>query len=123
MEKSEIVQQLNHGKTIKQISAIATRDPLAITRFLDPLMKTVHRDQGKMKALSTRGLSIIVSHQLKKMPTISSTIIFLNTGLPIISKSTRRLAKHVKPEVRPLLKDIHKEKRMAWAQKYLKLNF
>ena len=33
------------------------------------------------------------------------------------------LAKHVKPEVKRPLKDIHNEKRMAWVQKYLKLNF
>ena len=74
-----------------------------------------------MKALSTRELSR-VTRQLKKTPTTSSTIIFRNAGLQNISESTRcrvlrRLAKHVKPEVPPPLKDIHKEKRMAWAPK------
>ena len=64
----------------------------------------------------------------KKAPITSSTIIFRNAGLQNISKSIRcrvlrTLAKHVKPEVWPPLKDIHKEKRMAWAKKYLKLDF
>ena len=80
-----------------------------------------------MRAFSTRELSR-VTHQLKKTPTTSSTIMFRNAGLQKISKSTRcrvlrRLAKHVKPEVLPPLKDIHKIKHIAWAQKYLKWDF
>ena len=99
-EKPKIVQQLKQGKTIKQISAIVKRDPRTITQFLDdPLKKTVRRDKGKMKALSTRELSR-VTRQLKKKPT-SSTIIFRNAGLQNICNSTkcrvmRRLAMHVK---------------------------
>ena len=87
-KKLKIVQQLKQGKTIKQISAIVKRDPRTITRFLDdPLKKRVRRDQGKMKALSTRELSR-VTRQLKKMSTTSSNIIFRNAGLQNISKST-----------------------------------
>ena len=88
-EKSKIVQQLKQGKIIKQISAIVKRDPRTITQFLDnPLKKTVSRDQGKMKSLSTHELSK-VTRQLKKTPTTSSTIIFRNAALQSISKFTR----------------------------------
>ena len=68
-EKFKIVQRLKQGKTINQISAIVKRDPRSITRFLDdPLKKTVHRDQGKIKVLSTRELPR-VRRQLKKTKT------------------------------------------------------
>ena len=34
-----------------------------------------------------------------------------------------RLARHVKPDIRPPLKVIHKEKRLIWASEYMKSDF
>jgi transposase len=127
-EKSAIVCQLNEGKSVKQISADLKRDPRTIKKFVaNPFAKTMRKDKGKNKVLSRRDLSRI-TRQLRKAPTATSGIIFKNAGIENVSKSTRckvlrGLAKHVKPDIRPPLKERHKVARREWARKYLKLDF
>ena len=53
---------------------------------------------------------------------------FENADVPDVPKSTgcrvlRRIGECGKPEVRPLLKDIHKKKRMDWTKNSIKVNF
>ena len=68
-----------------------------------------------------------IKKEVRRNPLQTSKEVFESTGVPHVPKSTRcrvlRIGKCGKPEVRPLLKDIHKKKRMDWAKNNMKVNF
>ena len=66
--------------------------------------------------------------RINKEPSSTSKTIFDTTGIKNVSKSKRcrvlqGLERHVKPDIRPPLKVIHKEKRLNLALEYMKLDF
>ena len=65
---------------------------------------------------------------MSRQPISTSAQIFQAAGLPDIAKSTRcralrSIGKVVKVKTRPPLNRRHKEKRIVWCKKYLKLDF
>ena len=63
-----------------------------------------------------------------KQPCNTSAAIFDKAGVPSVSRQTRcnvlhDIAKNIKPITRPVLNKTHKEKRIMWAEKYMKTDF
>ena len=110
-EKSEIVQQLKQAILYKADICRHETWSRTTTRVTDdPLKKVVKKDQDKIKALSRLEVSR-VTLQLRKTPTISSNFILKNAGKSTRCWVLRRLANHVKLEIRPPLKENYKETR------------
>ena len=69
-----------------------------------------------------------MKRQLSKSPNSTSNIIFENVGLGHVSKSTRcrvhrSMAKHVLPDIKPPLKQLHKNFRLEWTINCMKVDF
>ena len=87
----------------------------------------VRADKG-----TTRKVSARQKHRIKraaaKMPLQSSKQIFEAAGASGVPRTSRcrilqRLAVMCKPSIQPPLNNGHKQKRLQWAQKYMKTHF
>lgn len=86
----------------------------------------VHADKGTMQKVSARQI-----HRIKraatKMPLQISKQVYEAAGASGVPRTSRsriiqRLAVMHKPFIRPPLNNAHKQKRLQWAQKYMKTN-
>ncbi len=89
-------------------------------------------DKGKIRKnahISQRAISMI-KREVRRKPLGKRKDVFENVGVPDVPTSTRCRILHVRtvakcadPEVRPPVKDIHKQKRMECARNHSKVNF
>ena len=127
-EKERIVQELGLGKDTLEISKLLHRDHRIIQKFVNEgKMERKKRPTGNFTSLTSRDINSI-KRELSRNPHMSSNEIFLAAGLPNVPKNTRcrvlRSLGRVKTmEKRPLLTQKHKEKRLDWAQAYMKQDF
>ena len=127
-EKSEIVQCLGQGMKTLDISRKLKRDHRTVKRFVaDSEHTRVRADKGTMRKVPARQ-----KHRIKraaaKMPLQSSKQIFEAAGASGVPRTSRcrilqSLAVVRKPSIRPPLNNAHKQKRLQWAQEYMKTNF
>uniref|UniRef100_A0A087YR09 Tc1-like transposase DDE domain-containing protein n=1 Tax=Poecilia formosa TaxID=48698 RepID=A0A087YR09_POEFO len=125
-EKRQIVQCLGKGMKTLDISQKLKRDHRTVKRFVtDSEHRRVRADKGIIRKVSVRQI-----HQIKtaaaKMPLQSSKQLFEAAGASGVPRTSRwrilqRLA--VKASIRPPLTSDHKQKRLHWAQTYMKTNF
>lgn len=127
-EKAKIVKCLSEGCSILDISKIINRDHRTVKRFVnDSEYVRTRVDKPSRRLLSDRDLSA-VKRDMSRKPISTSAQIFQAAGLPGVAKSTRcralrSIGKVVKVKTRPPLNKRHKEKRIEWCKKYLKLDF
>lgn len=127
-EKSTIVSELGKGKTTIQISKILGRDHRTVKKFVQsPASVRPRADKGISRVSSHRTL-VRVKREVVRNPCLTSRELFKRCGREDVSKSTRcrllkQVAKNVKPVTRPPLKAVHKEKRLKWAEEYMKIDF
>ena len=130
-EKAKIIQGLHKNQTTLAISKTLNRDHRTIKRFVkNPSTASIRSDKGKPRknsSVSPRVLSLI-KREIRRNPLHTSKEIFEAVSLPNVRKSTRchilkRVGKCGKPVVRPPLRKVHRENRIKWAEKYMKVNF
>ncbi|KAK3512212.1 hypothetical protein QTP70_001115 [Hemibagrus guttatus] len=127
-EKRDIVEYLGQGMKTLDISRKLKRDHRTIKRFVaDSEHTRIRADKGTMRKVSARQI-----HRIKraavKMPLQSSKQVFETAGASGVPRTSRcrilqRLAVMHKPSIRLPLTNGHKQKRLQWAQKYMKTDF
>ena len=127
-EKRQIVQYLGQGITTLDISKRIARDHRTVKKFVtDSQHKRVRSDKGKIRKISAKQMRRVKT-AATKMPLNSSKQVFEAAGASGVSRTSRcrmlkRLASVLKPVIRPPLNQAHKQKRLQWAQDYMKTNF
>ena len=127
-EKRQIVQYLGQGITTLDISKRIARDHRTVKIFVtDSQHKRVRSDKGKIRKISAKQMRR-VKRAATKMPLNSSKQVFEAAGASGVSRTSRcrmlkRFASVLKPVIRPPLNQAHKQKRLQWAQDYMKTNF
>lgn len=127
-EKASIVKFLGEGRTTIEISRLLARDHRTIKAFVSNGEKTrKKRVEAPYRTLTVRDLSAL-KREMIKQPLSSSASIFSAVGLGHTPKTTRNrvlktLGKVRKAKTRPPLNQKHKDKRLAWCKKYMKLDF
>lgn len=126
-EKTRIVSGLQEGLSLLEIAKEMGRDKRTLMSFVKNPSTKQRKDKGTRRGVSKRDIRQI-GRQLKKSPGCTSSTIFRRAGVAPLSRSTRcrilrEAARSVKPIARPLLNNTHKEKRISWANKYMKTNF
>ena len=127
-EKQQIVQYLGQGITTLDISKRIARDHRTVKKFVtDSQHKRVCSDKGKIRKISAKQMRR-VKRAATKMPLNSSKQVFEAAGASGDSRTSRcrmlkRFASVLKPVIRPPLIQAHKQKRLQWAQDYMKTNF
>lgn len=127
-EKREIVHYLGQGMKTLDISRKLMRDHRTVKKFVaDSEHRRVRADKGTIRKVSARQI-----HRIKraaaKMPLQSSKQVFEAAGTSKIPRTSRcrilkKFASVHKPTIRPPLNNAHKQKRLQWAQEYMKTNF
>ena len=127
-EKSKIVQMLGNGETSNVIAKELGRDHRTIKRFIQNSQGgRKKRAEKPFRKLSGRDVNRI-KREIVRRPLATSKDIFSGIGLGDIPRSTRcrvlrQVAKVKKSKKRPPLTQQHREKRVEWAKKYMKLDF
>ena len=121
-EKRQIVQYLGQGITTLDISKRIARDHRTVKKFV-----TDSQHKGKIRKISAKQMRR-VKRAATKMPLNSSKQVFEAAGASGVSQTSRcrmlkRFASVLKPVIRPPLNQAHKQKRLQWAQDYMKTNF
>lgn len=125
-EKATIIKEIAKGTNAKDIAHSLGRHVDTVKRFVaDPTPRKKRSDSGVLKAVTTRELRLVKRKLLKK-PGQTSKTIFTEANLSKVSKSTRcrllrSLAKSITPEKQPPLSPRHKESRLQWAKRYMKM--
>ena len=128
IEKATITRELGSGKTTLQIATMLSRDHRTVKAYIENAVKTRKRsDFGKIRCVSKKQLTSL-KRAVASNPMRTSKDIFSEVGVPTPCKTSRckilkTMANVRKPKKQPPLTKIHKEKRLQWARKYLKLNF
>lgn len=127
-ERSQIVRLLSKGIRTVEISKKLGRDHRTIQRFIQNTeSKRTRADKGSSRTVSARELRSI-RRQTRKNPLASSKTVFEKAGLGHIPRTSRcrilQTVAHVKKSSkRPPLTKTHKEKRLVWAETYMKCDF
>lgn len=127
-EKENVTRSLAANETTLEIANKLNRDHRTIKRFVSNCCKQRTRsDKGKLRTINRRQLTAL-KRTASSHPLSNSKSIFSEAGLNVQSKSTRcrilrKIAKVKKATKQPPLKKIHKEKRVEWAKRYMKLDF
>lgn len=126
-EKTRIIQGLAEGLSLVHLAKELGRDARTLKSFTQNPTTKARRDKGTRRSISKRDLRNI-GRVVKKGYHTTSGSIFRLAGVNSVSKTTRcrilkDVARHLKPIPRPPLTKLHKEKRLAWAKKYLKTDF
>ncbi|KAL6456377.1 hypothetical protein MHYP_G00349200 [Metynnis hypsauchen] len=127
-EKPQIVQCLGQGMKTLDVSRKSKHDHRTVKRFVtDSEHRRVRADKGRMRKVSARQV-----HRIKraaaKMSLQTSKQVFEAAGVSGVPRTSRcrilqRLAVVRKPTIRSPLPSAHKQKRLQWAQTYMKTNF
>lgn len=126
-EKQRIIAGLAEGLPIMNLATELERDPRTLATFVrNPNIKP-RKDKGTRRNLTDRDLRKI-RREIARNPSSTSATIFARAGVIPRSRQARcnvlnEMARNINPIPRPPLNQIHKEKRLAWAQKYMKMNF
>ena len=126
--KQQIVQYLGQGITTLDISKRIARDHRTVKEFVtDSQHKRVRSDKGKIRKISAKQMRRI-KRAATKMPLNSRKHVFEAAGASGVLRTSRcrmlkRFASVLKPVIRPPLNQAHKQKRLQWAQDYMKTNF
>lgn len=126
-EKAIIIKETAKGTSPDAIAEQIGRHVDSVKRFLkDPSPRKKRSDAGVSKTVSARDLRKI-GRQLRRKPGQTSNTIFKAAGLPEVPKSTRNAILATMGSVKaplkmPPLTPRHKNLRMEWARKYLKMD-
>src|SRR4029434_745080 len=121
-EKRQIVQYLGQGITTLDISKRIACDHRTVKKFVtDSQHKRVRSDKGKIRKISAKQMRR-VKRAATTMPLKSSKQVFEAAGASRTSRCRmlKRFASVLKPVIRPPLNQAHKQKRLQWAQDYMK---
>lgn len=127
-EKNFIHESVRNGLTTLDIAKQLSRDHRTVKSFVKNAQRVRTRsDNGFSRKMTTKQLARL-KRELVKAPLVSSKALFEKAGFPETAKSTRcralrNIASVRKPTILPPLKKSHKEKRLAWAKKYMKTDF
>lgn len=127
-EKAKIIRLLGQGESTLGISRILKRDHRTIKSFVESGNKCrKKRSDAGRRCVTPRDMNAL-KRQMCKMPLATSASIFKAAGVAPKSRATRfrvltMIGSVKKAQRRPPLNGKHKAKRMAWARKYLKLDF
>ncbi len=124
-EKREIVQYIATGMKPIDISRKLKRDHRTVKRFVSDSQH--RRIQGLLRKVSVRQINVIKRAAIKK-PLLSSKQVFEAAGVSGVPRTSRcrilqRLAVVHKAAFRSPLTKAHKERRLQWAQNYMKTYF
>ena len=130
-EKAKIIQGLQKKQSTLEIAKMLGRDHRTIKKYAtNPQSCNGRADKGKIREKSgvSRRVISLIKREVHRNPLETSKQVLEAVGMFNVPKSTRcsilqRIAKCKKPLVRPPLKQVHREKRLEWAKKYLKQNF
>ena len=130
-EKAKIIKELKKKQSTLEIAKMLGRDHRTIKKYATNPQSCIGRaDKGKTREKSGVSRRVIsqIKREINRNPLQTSKQVFEAVGMVNVPKSTRclilqRIAKCKKPLVRPPLKQVHQEKRLEWAKKYLKQNF
>ena len=127
-EKNKIVQMLSNGERSNDIAKDLGRDHRTIKKFIDNSQNgRKKREEKPFRKLCNRDLNRI-RREVVRRPLASSKDLFTSVGLGDTPRSTRcrvlkQVAKVKKSTKRPHLSQKHREKRVEWAKRYMKLDF
>ena len=127
IEKQRIVAGLAEGLSIKDLATELERDPRTLASFVNNPNTKSRKDKGTRRNLSDRDIRKI-RREVIRSPNSTSASIFARAGIAPRSRQARcnvlnEMARNIKPIPRPPLSKIHRGKRMAWAQNYMKMDF
>lgn len=126
-EGEKIVKYLGRGYTTLRIAKMLGRDHRTIKLFVMNGKKLKRGHFKGHRVVSKKDMALLKLEMVRN-PLSSSAQIFKSVGLEHISKATRcRILREIgsvkMSQTRPPLNMKHKEKRLAWAKKYLKHDF
>jgi len=126
-EKQRIIAGLAEGLSVLDLAKELGRDRRTVESYVKSPNIKERKDKGKRRKISLRDKRQI-HRQLIREPNGTSASIFQKAGAAQMSRATRcsvlnEIAKNIKPISRPPLNETHKQKRLDWAQMYLKTNF
>ena len=111
----------------KDLAKELGRDKRTLVSFVEKPNTAPRKDKGTRRSITPRDMRKI-RRQIIREPNGTSASIFAKAGVVPMSRKTRcsvlnEMARNVKPISRPPLNKTHKEKRIAWAEKYMKTDF
>ena len=126
-ENHKIIAGLAGGQSVLDLAKELGRDRRTVESYVKSPNTKARKDKGKRRKISPRDKRKI-HRQLIREPNGTSASIFQNAGAAQTSRATRcsvlnEIAKNNKPISRPPCNQTHKQKRLDWAQRYLKTNF
>ncbi|MEM9078998.1 MAG: transposase [Bacteroidota bacterium] len=126
-EKQRIVAGLANGLCVLDLAKELGRDRRTVESYVKRPNIEARKDKGKRRQISARDKRKL-RRQLFREPNDTSASIFQKAGVAKMSRATRcsvlnEMAKNIKPISRPPLNETHKQKRLVWAQMYLKTHF
>ena len=127
-EKEFITRSLGAGENAFVIAKKLDRDKRTIEKFVrNSCNKRRRSDKGKFRIIKPRQLTCL-KRAVSLRPLSTSKAIFSEAGIDVQSKTSRcrilrKIATMRKATRKPPLRKIHKEKRVEWAKRYMKLDF
>ena len=128
IEKTQIIQGLHNKQATLEIAKTLGRDHRTIKKFATSCNGRSEKRKVRKKWPVTRRVISLLKREVRQNPLQTSKTLFEAAGAPNVPKSTRcsilkRIATCRKPMVPPPLKQIHRDRRIEWAEKYLKQDF
>lgn len=127
-EKNFLVQGLADGESTLKMSKKLSRDHRTIKNFIKNGSKPQKRpDKGKFRSITSRQMRLL-KRELSKQPLSTSKMIFDEAQINCVSRNTRcrvlnKIGNVKKAKSQPLLSKQHKQRRVEWAKKYMKVDF
>ena len=127
-EKERIMRFLGAGENTLIIAKKLKRDKRTVDKFVQNSSERRRRsDKSKFRIIGRRQL-MNLKRVASQLPLSTSKTIFSEAGINVLSKSSRcrilRKVATVKKAIKqPLMRKIHKEKRLQWARQYMKVDF
>lgn len=126
-EKHRIIAGLAEGLTLQDLTKELGRDKRTLVSFVEKPAIAPRKDKGTRRSISPRDMRKI-RRQIIREPNATSASIFAKAGIAPVGRKTRcsvlnEMARNVKPISRPPLNQTHKDKRIVWAETYMKTDF
>ena len=127
-DKANITRRLAAGENTLQIAHNINRDHRTIKAFTANSDKRRTRSDKGIHRCVTRHDLTALKRSTSRKPLSSSKSIFNDAGVTLPSRPTRcrvlkKFAKVKSAVKQPPLKKIHKQKRIEWAKRYMKIDF
>lgn len=126
-EKNTIIKDIAKGISREDVAKKLGRHVRTVVRYLEnPAPRKPRSDKGVSKTVTARDRRRLM-YNLRTKPGNTSKHIFEDSGLQNVPKTSRNrilktVGKFKSPEKKPPLSPKHKEKRVEWARKYMKLD-